>query len=57
MKRALQKLIVNNIAELILKGEIKPNEPVNISFVNNKLTVNSLDKSLSCLIFTNLVLN
>ena len=47
MKRALQKLIVNNIAELILKGEIKPNEPVNISFVNNKLTVNSLDKSLS----------
>ena len=47
MKRALQKLIVNNIAELILKGEIKPSEPVQITFINNKLTVNKLDKSIS----------
>lgn len=39
MKRALQKLIVNKVAELILKGEIKPNEPVQVSFIDNKISV------------------
>lgn len=47
MKRVLQKLIVNRIAELILKGEIKPNEPVHISFIDNKLTVKKFNASLS----------
>jgi ATP-dependent Clp protease ATP-binding subunit ClpA len=47
MKRALQKLIVNRIAELILKGEIKPNEPVQITFIDNKLIVKKFDLSLS----------
>ena len=46
MKRALQKLIVNKVAELILKGEIRPNEPVQISFIDNKITVKSFSPSM-----------
>lgn len=39
MKRALQKLIENRIAEEIIKGNIKKNSKIAISFKNGNLTI------------------
>jgi len=40
MKRALQRYIENKIAEYIIKGEIKKNSKIKLSFYDDKLVVN-----------------
>ena len=40
MKRAIQRMIENPVAESIIKGEIKPNSTVEISFKNGKIGLN-----------------
>lgn len=39
LKRAIQQYIENELAEKILSGNILPEEKINISFVDNKLTL------------------
>lgn len=39
MKRAIQKLIENPVAESIIKGETKPNSSIEISFKNGKIDI------------------
>lgn len=39
MKRAIQKLIENPVAESIIKGETKPNSFIEISFKNGKINI------------------